>query len=73
MITALNRFGEYVGDVERAIWLLERGVDPITFDDNKVCSIGFSHKNNGWYAWSHRGYGVFQTKEEAIEAAISYD
>ena len=59
---AENLEGKYIGTPEEAEFLCkERGIRPETFDDNKVCSIGFCEKEQKWYGWSHRaiyGFGI---------------
>jgi hypothetical protein len=57
-----NAHGVYVGDKETADFLAEKGIlpEPKRATSN-VCSIGFSHKDQKWYGWSHRalcGFGV---------------
>ena len=38
---------------------------------SSVCSIGKSMKDGKWYGWSHRAYGGFKTRAEAIRFAES--
>ncbi len=61
--TAYTLHGDYIGDPKTAEMLCEkRGIRPERIDDShKVCSVGFSEKDNKWYGWSHRaiyGYGI---------------
>ena len=63
-----NAFGVYVGDKETADLLAEKGIlpEPRTATSS-VCSIGFSHKNQKWYGWSHRalyGFGIGDVAKE---------
>lgn len=62
VVTAVNDAGEYIGPVDRARYLSEKGVQPILRSpDHKVCSIGKSSKDGKWYGWSHRamyGFGI---------------
>lgn len=68
-----TQYGDYVGDVERAVWLARNGIKPEKInDDTKICSIG-KDKKGKWYGWNHRGYGVFETREEAIKWIKLYD
>jgi hypothetical protein len=62
MEAVYNAHGVYVGDKETADFLAEKGIipEPRT-EQSSVCSIGFSHKDQKWYGWSHRaihGFGV---------------
>jgi hypothetical protein len=54
--------GGYIGTVEWAETLSERGIAPQRRDpSHRVCSIGFCEKEQKWYGWSHRamfGFGV---------------
>ncbi len=62
MTWAENLNGDYIGPVPDAEFLCkERGILPEIYDDNTVCSIGFSEKEQKWYGWSHRaiyGFGI---------------
>jgi hypothetical protein len=62
MDAVYNAHGVYVGDKETADFLAEKGIIPeAKRTDSNVCSIGFSHKDQKWYGWSHRaihGFGV---------------
>lgn len=57
-----NAHGVYVGDKETADFLADKGILPeAKREDSSVCSVGFSHKDQKWYGWSHRaisGFGV---------------
>lgn len=57
-----NAHGVYVGDKETADFLAEKGIMPEPRKaTSSVCSIGFSHKDQKWYGWSHRamhGFGI---------------
>jgi hypothetical protein len=75
MNAVYNAHGVYVGDVETADFLAERGIlpEPRT-DQSTVCSIGFSHKDRKWYGWSHRaihGFGIGDTVEDGDCASES--
>lgn len=63
-----NANGVYVGDKETADYLAEKGILPEPRKENSsVCSIGFSHKDQKWYGWSHRamfGFGIGDIAEE---------
>ena len=51
--------GGYVGTVEYAQKLLDRGILPqLAGHNDRTCSIGFCAKEQKWYGWSHRAmYG----------------
>lgn len=53
---------EYIGDKDIADMLHKRGISPqIAQPGHNVCSIGFCHREQKWYGWSHRaiyGYGI---------------
>ncbi len=60
MEVAYTPNGDYIGTQEVAQRLCElRGIRPeLSSLDNKVCSIGFSTREQKWYGWSHRAiYG----------------
>jgi len=67
--------GGYVGDLETANYLAERGIAPQKIkDSNSVCSIGFCEKEQKWYGWSHRaifGFGVGSKVERGDCAYIA--
>lgn len=60
--------GDYIGDHESADFLASRGIVPeLKRADSKVCSIGFSEKEQKWYGWSHRaicGFAVGDVAED---------
>lgn len=48
---------KFIGDEKFAKRLcIDMGIKPCTYDDNTVCSIGFSEKDQAWYGWSHRAF-----------------
>lgn len=54
---AYNLDGKYIGDPKNAKFLcIDKGIRPETYDDNKVCTIGFCEKEQAWYGWSHRAF-----------------
>lgn len=59
MYVFYNKDGKYIGNINDFKGLvIERGIEPETYDENKVCSIGKSTKDGKWYGWSHRAiYG----------------
>ncbi len=60
MEVAYNPAGKYIGTPDVAEQLCnKRGIAPETLSpDNRVCSIGFSERDQKWYGWSHRAiYG----------------
>ncbi len=72
MISAFTPKEEYIGDIDWAIKLHEKGIIPEVMPQKKgnkkvnggagcTCSIGFCEKENKWYGWSHRamfGFGI---------------
>lgn len=71
MDAVYNAHGIYVGDKETADFLAERGIlpEPRT-SHSSVCSIGFSHKDQKWYGWSHRAVHGFSVGDIAREGDI---
>lgn len=56
--------GGYIGSPEMAKHLESKGIAPELIEGKKVCSIGFSEREQKWYGWSHRaifGFGVGHT------------
>lgn len=63
--TFYNANGDYIGNVDDFRKLVvEKGIIPETYDDNSVCSIGKSIKDDKWYGWSHRAIYGFSIGEE---------
>ena len=65
----INEKGGYVGNVERAQFLIkEKGIAPELSElDNNTCSIGFCEQEQKWYGWSHRaicGFGIGDIAKE---------
>lgn len=57
------RDNSYIGDLKTAKILWKKyGVEVFELADpsNKVCSIGFSPKEQKWYGWSHRAIHGFK-------------
>mgnify|MGYP001572792165 CR=1 FL=1 len=54
--------GSYIGDPKMARMLcVKYGIRPELVDGDKVCSVGFSERDQKWYGWSHRaifGFGI---------------
>lgn len=79
VMTSVVRFedGAYVGDVEWAKNLAERGIKPELIDqDHKVCSVGFCESEQKWYGWSHRamyGFGIGEIVDAGDEGAEYFD
>ena len=61
--------GKYIGDTKTAYRLYNKwGIKPeISQPDHKVCSIGYSRKDNKWYGWSHRAMYGFQIGDTVKE------
>lgn len=63
-----NVHGVYVGDKETADFLAEKCIMPEpSKPTSSVCSIGFSHKDQKWYGWSHRAICGFRPGDTAKE------
>ena len=61
MYSFYNDNGKYIGSIgDFGKLVIERGIEPETYDDNKVCSIGKSTKDGKWYGWSHRAIFGFK-------------
>tara|TARA_B100000214_G_scaffold10058_1_gene7324 strand:- start:104793 stop:107204 length:2412 start_codon:yes stop_codon:yes gene_type:complete len=62
MSSAYNPEGVYIGTPEDAKHICENmGILPMPISENsRVCSIGFSSKDNKWYGWSHRAMFGFK-------------
>ena len=56
MKSAYTPSGDYIGDSRLAYWLCTSwGVKPEkSHPAHKVCSIGFSEREQKWFGWSHR-------------------
>lgn len=56
---AYTHDGGYIGSEQDAEALItKRGIKPECIPGHKVCSIGFSERDQKWYGWSHRAiYG----------------
>lgn len=55
---AYSKDGGYIGRVEDAEQLVERGIVPELVTGKNTCSIGFCALDQKWYGWSHRAmYG----------------
>jgi len=56
--------GHWIGNAKTARFLcLKRGLRDVqkSHPNHSVCSIGFNHKEQKWYGWSHRaicGFGI---------------
>ena len=67
MESVVDSDNNYVGDIDTAKRLFERGILPEVIEGNKVCSIGKSYKDGKWYGWSHRaiyGFNIGDTVKE---------
>ena len=75
MKVAYTMNGDYIGDPKTAHFLCNKhSIKPqLISPKHKVCSIGFSEKDNKWYGWSHRaiyGFGIGSTVEYGDVAYI---
>lgn len=74
MICAYTLDGYYMGKPETAYFIcIKRGIRPsyVPFR-NSALSIGFNHKEQKWYGWSHRaisGFGIGDVVKEGDCAA----
>ena len=59
MYSFYNDEGKYIGNLDNfKVLVMDRCIEPKTYDDNKVCSVGKSTRDGKWYGWSHRAmYG----------------
>lgn len=91
MRSCYTKAGHYIGDEKMAEFLTkDRGLTQLqpAAPSHKVCSIGFSEKDNKWVGWSHRaiyGFGVGseikpgdcafkpKTKEEWLQKILEWD
>lgn len=68
MYSSYNLAGDYVGDRIEGEYLADKGIVPEKRKPtSNICSIGFSHKDQKWYGWSHRamhGFGIGDVAEE---------
>ena len=76
MTSAYTPSGDYIGRSKFAYHLIVgRGIKPEKADpSHRVCSIGFSERDQGWYGWSHRaifGFKIGDTVKEGDCAASS--
>jgi hypothetical protein len=70
---AINMAGKYIGVPDYAKMLLEKfDIRPETIDDNNVCSIGFSPRDNKWYGWSHRALYGFSVGSKVVKGDCAY-
>ena len=61
IISVNNGMMDYVGDLMFMCVLSDRGIKPELADkDHKVCSVGFSERDQKWYGWSHRAICGFK-------------
>lgn len=78
MIFVYNKDDKYIGTLKDfEMYIKEFGLSQIqTYNDNKVCSIGFNEKEQKWYGWSHRaifGFGIgSEVKEDSCCASSGY-
>lgn len=72
MVICYNYAGKYIGTLDTLKSLESYDINPQTVGDNKVCSIGFSEKNQAWYGWSHRAIGKFTIGSKVTKNTIGY-
>lgn len=73
LVTAYStKDGGYIGDESFAKILEERGIQPETIPGKKVCSIGFSEREQKWYGWSHRAMYSFGIGSEVKQGDCAY-
>lgn len=76
MIFVYNKDDKYVGTLKDFEMYVDKyGLSQIqTYNNNKICSIGFNEKEQKWYGWSHRaifGFGIGSIVEEGSCCASS--
>ena len=75
MYSFYNKEGKYIGNIDDFQRLvIEKGIEPETYDNNGVCSIGKSTKDGKLYGWSHRaiyGFKIGDTVKEGDCCALS--
>jgi hypothetical protein len=76
MNSAYTPEGWYIGNLKRARFLCaKKGIAPELADkSDRVCTIGFSERNQKWYGWSHRaiyGFGIGDVVKDGDCAATS--
>ena len=66
-----NKEGIFIGNLKDAKFLCEKkGIAPIASKTgDKVCSIGWSEKEQKWFGWSHRGIAGFGIGSELLEGS----
>lgn len=62
----------YIGTVEFAERLEQRGIAPQAIPGNQVASIGFCAEENKWYGWSHRAIYGFGIGSSVKKGDLSY-
>lgn len=68
MYSFYNKDGKYIGNIDCFKRLaIDRGLEPETYNENKVCSIGKSTKDGKWYGWSHRAIHGFKVGDKVKE------
>lgn len=74
MTYAVNKNGDYIGDVDTAKYLCDDlGINPeVAKSDNSVCTIGKSDKDNKWYGWSHRALYGFKRGSKVYPGHTAY-
>lgn len=70
---AVNMEGKYIGLPDYAQMLLDKyDIHPEAVNDNNVCSIGFSPRDNKWYGWSHRALYGFEVGSKVKKGDCAY-
>lgn len=70
---AENLNGDYIGTPTYARMLLEKfDIRPEAIPGNKVCSIGFSPRDQKWYGWSHRAIFGFAVGSRVVKGDCAY-
>lgn len=74
MTSAYNYLGHYIGTPEDAEHLcVNMGIIPqLASEDHKVCSVGFCHRDNKWYGWSHRAISGFSVGDSVEPGHCAY-
>lgn len=64
--------GSYIGTIEFAENLHNRGIVAQAIEGNHVASIGFCEKEQKWYGWSHRAIYGFAVGSEVRKGDNAY-
>lgn len=74
IFSAYTLEGHYIGSSVDAYRLCKkRGIKPeLANEDDNVCSIGFSEREQKWYGWSHRAIYGFGIGDSVVKGDCAY-